>query len=136
MQLIWMTGLDWDDKLPEGIHAKALQWVQESLELERVRIPRCLIEEQNSNWSLHVFSDASELAYGAVVYLREEIENTVKTRIVVAKSKVAPVKVISIPRLELLGACMGVAMVKRIVKVLNYATRDVTFWTDSMDVLY
>jgi len=57
---------------------------------------------------LHTFVDASQHAYGAVVYMREEYEDqTVSVRLVAAKTRIAPLQSISILRLELLGAIVG-----------------------------
>ena len=70
------------------------------------RIPRKMIDQgkQIELIKLHVFSDVSFQAYGACIYLRTEYESKkVKTNLVTAKSRVAPLKEVSIPRLELLG---------------------------------
>ena len=70
------------------------------------RIPRKMIDQgkQIELIKLHVFSDVSFQAYGACIYLRTEYESKkVKTNLVTAKSRVAPWKEVSIPRLELLG---------------------------------
>jgi hypothetical protein len=136
LQEIWMCGADWDSELPLHIEEKVNKWLEEADQIEEIKLPRCLLQSGKSDWSLHVFSDASSEAFGAVVYVREEIEGTVNVRFVASKAKVAPLKTISIPRLELMGACLGVKLVKKVVEAMNFDIAAVTFWTDSMDVLY
>ena len=107
-QRLWIIGLDWDTSLPSTLK---LEWSQifESLPLlSKLRIPRLVVIPNYTRADLIGFSDASSLAYGTVIYLRtENLENReVKVSLVLAKSKVAPVKTISIPRLELCGAVL------------------------------
>ena len=136
IQEIWMSGVDWDEPLPSNISDKAKQWFDEASHISEVKIPRCLIQNDANNLSLHVFSDASSKAFGAVMYLRETYNQIVRIRFVASKTKVAPVKVVSIPRLELLGACIGVKLAKKISEVLGFGLHKVVFWSDSEDVLY
>ena len=63
--------------------------------------------------------DASQAAYGAVVYIRTEYEDqTVSVCLVAARTKVAPLQCVSIPRLELMGACLGSKLTQTISRVL------------------
>lgn len=85
-------------------------------EVEKIYIPCCKFLN-NSIYEyvqLHGFSDASEAGYSAVVYIRiVSFDNQIKTNLLIAKSKVAPLKNISIPRLELCGAHL-------LAKLLSY----------------
>ena len=85
---------------------------------------------------LHGFSDASDLAYAAVVYLRStDTEGVVHTSIVIAKTKVSPIKCVTIPRLELCGVLVVARLLHHCRKVLNVPLRDTYTWTDSTALL-
>ena len=85
---------------------------------------------------LRGFSDASEEAYAGVVYLRlENTEGRVHTTLVVSKTKVSPIKRLSIPRLELCGAHVLANLLYHVKKALNVPTSSVFAWTDSSIVL-
>ena len=89
---------------------------------------------------LHGFSDASEIAFATSVYLRVEYESgNISTRVISSKSKVAPIKHQSIPRLELLGAGLMVKLVETIHEVMQEELKgqdiEKYYWVDSMAVL-
>lgn len=87
--------------------------------------------------SLHVFADASEEAYGAVVYQKTEYQDgTLSVCLVASKSKVAPLQSMSIPRLELMGAVLGNKLAQTIASVLVIEKNSITFWIDSACVLH
>ena len=74
--------------------------------------------------SLHMFADASEDAYGAVVYQKSEYQDgSSSVCLVASKSKVAPLQSINIPRLELMGAVLGYRLAQTIVSVMNIEKR-------------
>lgn len=134
-QQLWLTNLDWDDTLPPNIAQKWLQ-IRDNLHLlEKVIIPRWLINHDNKI-QLHGFCDASEAAYSAVVYCRSENTiGTISITLVAAKTKVAPIKQISIPRLELCGAVLLTRLMKKISASLNHINIEYFAWTDSTIVL-
>ena len=55
--------------------------------------------------------------------------------LVAAKTKVAPIQSVSIPRLELMGACLGSKLTQSVAQVLSIPIQDVVFWSDSANVL-
>ena len=84
---------------------------------------------------LHCFCDASELAYAAVLYVRCDYGNDhIETRLVAAKTRVAPIKQQTIPRLELLGALILARLLRSVIVQLKEVSQ-VYCWTDSMTVL-
>lgn len=111
---------------------------QQLEQLTAIRIPCCLCLTTDTmiSSSLHMFVDASEKAYGAVVYLRSHYESGVTSiRLISAKSKVAPLKAISIPRLELMSAVVGLRLTVPLANLLEIDVSEVTYWCDSMNVL-
>ena len=101
--------------------------------LKHITIPRCYFSAAPSvSLQLHGFSDASGLAYAAVVYLRATYEdNSVTSRLVVAKTRVAPLNTVSIPRLELCGAEMLSELLANTRDTLSVSNSDVYAWCDS-----
>ncbi|GFW27392.1 integrase catalytic domain-containing protein [Trichonephila clavipes] len=81
------------------------------------------------------FADASSLAYAAAIYCRQKHNGKIKVQLLVSKTKVAPVKQVSIPRLELCGAHLLSKLFKSVLRTLKYYTFDVFAWTDSKIVL-
>jgi len=76
------------------------------------------------------------MAYGAVAYLRQLNNGLYETTIIAAKSRVAPSKAVSIPRLELMAACLAAQLAEKITKALELPMKRVTLWSDSFDVLF
>ena len=137
-QTLCCKELGWDQRL-EGEPLK--QWneiLREFTMLNEVQIPRCYFDGEGvpDVIEFHGFSDASQLAYAAVLYLRVVNTNgTVVTRLVASKTRVAPVKQQSIPRLELLGTLI---LTRLVTTVLKNCPRElkVTYWTDSTTALF
>jgi len=138
MQEMWVGGFEWDDLLPEGLRDKVEAWFGELAILESIQVPRCLRSaSETGKMTLHTFVDASQEAYGCVIYSRTAYaDKTTSVRIVIAKSRVAPLRQVSIPRLELLAAVLGMQVTESVSNVLEIPLRDAEFWTDSMDVLF
>ncbi|XP_054260682.1 uncharacterized protein LOC128985314 [Macrosteles quadrilineatus] len=105
IQYLWTTGLKWDDPIQDEIRTKWISFLEELPVIQNLRIPRYIFTSTHKLAELHGFSDASEKGYAAVVYLRViNLSNDVKINLIMAKSKVAPLKRVSLPRLELCGA--------------------------------
>ena len=86
---------------------------------------------------MHTFVDASENAFGAVVYTRYRYgDGSFSTYIVAAKTQVAPSKALSIPHIELVGAVLGMRLSTRISNVMNLNMNQLIYWSDSLDVLW
>lgn len=111
----------------------------ELLQLHQIIIPRWYGTEtlQNSRAQvLHVFSDASEVAYGAAAYLQAQTaEGEPITRLVMSKSRVAPIKRLTLPSLELMGALIAARMGNNLPQALNMQSSQIRMWTDSMILL-
>ena len=139
LQDMWTAGIDWDDELTEPLSIAARAWFAELYQLQQIQVPRCLWNEGTiaDTMTLHTFVDASENAYGAVVYARcQNGDGTISTNIVASKTRVSPNIATSIPRLELMGAIVGMRLTTRISDVLGVKMEKVTFWCDSVNVLW
>lgn len=130
-QELWTLGLDWDAPLPQDISEKWLRWVEALQHLETISIPRRYVCHAEGN-ELHIFTDASPQAYGAVAYLRNQRDGITTVTLVMAKSRVAPLKALSLPRLELLGVLLGARMCDYLKRALALTLTQLTLWTDSM----
>ena len=138
LQAMWMAGLTWDQKLPAQLAKGALAWFKELPDLSGVKIPRSLKKpEQVTDSQLHVFTDALQEAYGAVPYLRHECQSGNTTvRFVMSKAKVTPLQSVSVPRLELTAAIVGLRVAESVGQTTGLPKEKWTFWCDSLDVLH
>ena len=138
LQEIWLSGLSWDEPLDMDLLKKFKAWNNELNQISKIKVPRCLQEDQQpKDISLHFFSDASVDAYAAVVYQRTQYNNdNVSVRLVAAKTKVAPLQATSIPRLELMGALLSTNLSESIRNSLQIPKENIYFWSDSMNVLW
>ena len=103
LQRLWELKVDWDDPLPMEIREVWLRWRSELKCLSEQHIPRCYFPKEAHIVAvdLHGFSDASECAYAGVVYLRMiDSDGRIHISIVTSKTKVAPIKRLTIPRLD------------------------------------
>ena len=117
---------DWDEKLSPDMRERYDKWMLELRKVGGIRIPRCYFRENDHtpvSIEINGFSDASSYAYAAVVYLRVEVESSVKSVLVASKTRVAPLSGQTIPRLELLGAVILARLVKHVVDALSGTLR-------------
>ncbi|CAK1583774.1 unnamed protein product [Parnassius mnemosyne] len=137
IQKMWLEKLDWDEELPPHFLNYWLTYRDELSKLTEFRLPRWMkCENNNELVELHGFSDASSLAYSAVVYLRViDSDGQVHVNLVTGKSKVAPNSQLSIPRLELCGALLLTKLLIEVSEVLGISKNHLKAWTDSEIVL-
>ena len=129
----------WDKEISEEDSAAWHGWLKELVSLRAVSVPRCFKPPEFGavvNVQLHHFSDASKYGYSAASYLRIVDNNgAIHCSFVLGKSRVTPLKVVSIPRLELTAAVVAVKSNCLIRNELEYPIHDTTYWTDSTVVL-
>ncbi len=138
-QETWKRSLPWDKPVPEDIKDRWDTWIEDLPAINSLAIPRRLTPSQGKTvfQSLHGFCDASSVAYGAAIYLRTvSKDGTTSTTLVIAKARVLPVKPITIPRAELLGAHLLARMLSHTSSLLEIPPSQVYAWTDSEIVLY
>ncbi len=141
VQRLWDKKRDWDDpRLPEELLSSWKVWEKELDNLQSLSWPRCYCSEAldhpTSLRQIHVFCDASEQAYGSVAYLRtENPERGLEVAFITARSRVAPKKQQTIPRLELCAALTGAKLAKVLKTELTLPIHSITLWSDSTTVL-
>ena len=87
--------------------------------------------------SIHTFIDASQNAYAAAVYSRHVHANgDVTVCLIASKARLAPLKAVSIPRVELLGALIGVRLTLQVCSALKVSTYEMAYWVDIVNVGY
>lgn len=134
MQLLWQLGIAWDQKPSDEIVQRWKTYKSQLSCLSSLTIPRYTFSEMNASSELHGFCDASEVGYGAVVYLRVVSHSgEIKVSLLYGKSRVSPLKRVSIPRLEL---CAAVLLAEAVTFVQDtYRDRlqigSVFCWSDS-----
>ncbi|XP_075163025.1 uncharacterized protein LOC142235646 [Haematobia irritans] len=139
LQEIWKSGVEWDEPIKKEQNEKWIKWLQHLPELENVSIQRCYLkcisDYNNTEVELHTFVDASENGYAAVAYLRIVNGESVVCSLVGSKTRVAPLRVISIPRLELMAALIGTRFANTIISNHSIKINRKYFWSDSRTVL-
>ncbi|KAL9979135.1 hypothetical protein ACROYT_G016750 [Oculina patagonica] len=141
VQNLWKANLGWDEHLSEESLLKWRSWKSQLPSLSQLRIPRSYFlpddDPRECKLQLHVFSDASEVGYGTSSYLRvENTDGRVHCTFVMGKARNAPVKFVSIPRLELQAAVLATPMCKMLREELELNIDRTFLWTDSEIVLH
>ena len=137
MQLLWQQGLDWDQELPSAAREEWIRFFQEMGDLNHVTFERSLTpEDAITPPILSIFSDASNEAFGACAYVRWRTEsNEYVTRFIAAKSRVDPLKPLTIPGLELRAAVLATRLYQTIAEESRMQFEKVVFFSDSNIVL-
>lgn len=137
MQSLWLSGADWDDQLPKELTSEWTAYRAQLHLLEQLQIPRWIgTDSDTRSIQSHCFSDASIRAYAAAVYIRiVDRLGRISTNLVSSKTKVAPLKVISLPRLELNGALLAAKLSKNVQVSMKFNDDHNFAWTDSTIVL-
>ncbi|XP_052562964.1 uncharacterized protein LOC128092673 [Culex pipiens pallens] len=139
IQALWRAKTQWDQRIPDKMCVRWTQWTDQFKFLEQIRIPRCYFPRRSvkdiKTLQLHIFVDASEDAFSCVAYFRAEFEDGIEVALVGGKSKVAPLKALSIPRLELMAAVIGVRLMNTIIFGHSLRIDKTIFWCDSKTVL-
>lgn len=132
IQLLWKLNLNWDEIVPQDV---ARNW--ESIwnpikDLEQIRIPRWLNLKKGVSIQIHGFADASKQAYGAVVYLRAIDSNgAISCKLIASKSRIAPIKEVTIPRLELAAADLLSQLMEIVRDSMELKSAPYFLWSDS-----
>ncbi|GFY35699.1 uncharacterized protein TNCV_2619911 [Trichonephila clavipes] len=128
--------MGWSDELPFKEEKEWRRFIDSLEAVNNISIDRCIVIHRAESIELHAFSDASEKAYGSFIYLKSiSALGEVKVCLVTSKSRVSPLKQISIPRLELCGAVLAAKFMKKVKEALNPHITAVHFWSYSTIVI-
>ncbi|XP_026746147.1 uncharacterized protein LOC113507491 [Trichoplusia ni] len=135
IQNIWKQRLDWDEIVEQKEEEEWLKLRESFGNMNKIQINRWIYTNQDtSKITLHGYCDASNKGYCAVVYYRVET-HTIKTGIIASRTKLAPLKPISLPRLELSGAVLLSKLLKQVRDAMRLKESQTFAWTDSTIVL-
>lgn len=131
---LWETAVDWDSALPDHLEKT---WCDKLLDLQRLTFKRCVTTRREiGRLEMHVFCDASPEEHGACAYLRMEDGNySFNAELICAKSRVAPLKRLSLTMLELRAALIGVRLPSHVCQQVGLSAT-VLFRTDSTIALH
>ncbi|XP_075162909.1 uncharacterized protein LOC142235544 [Haematobia irritans] len=139
MQKVWRSKIGWDEPIPTPLLIKWAQWLQILPSIQNIKIERCYLKclknYDGVELQLHTFVDASKDAYAAVCYFRLKQNEHIVCSLISAKSRVAPMKITSVPRLELMAALIGARLSKFICDNHEIVISKKYFWSDSKTVL-
>ncbi|XP_065356348.1 uncharacterized protein LOC135950740 [Calliphora vicina] len=138
-QEVWRSKIDWDEEIPNELMNKWTQWVNILPKIQQIKIPRCYLQSlpnyDGVDVQLHTFVDASKDGYAAVCYFRLIKNKTIFCSLIGSKTRVAPMKITSVPRLELMAALIGARFAKFICDNHKITIKNKLFWSNSKTVL-
>ena len=131
--MTWEHEIGWDDDVGATITDQFKAWMIGLHHLTELRIPRFVANFAIEKIQLHLFCGASEKAYGAAIYARSLGASQTKSTLLCSKSRLAPRKTLSIPRLELCSMVLGAQMIQTVQTTVNQNgfTTEIYAWSDS-----
>ena len=126
-QNLWKVEIGWDDPVPEDVRESWLEFSSCLPNLERTNIPWWTVTYSE----MHGFCDASERAYAAALYVVTKTKEGISAMLLTAKAKVAPINVVSIPRLELCGALLLARLGSYVISIIESQPVQLHCWTES-----
>lgn len=136
LQSLWSSKLDWDEEVPDVIKKVWVKFTHNLNLLSTLQISRRVLIDNFDYIEMHCFCDASQLAFGACVYIRsKDVAGNVQTSLLCAKARVAPLKPTTIPRLELCSALLGAQLSSAVTQALRCRIDRHVYWSDSKVVL-
>ncbi|KAH9638987.1 hypothetical protein HF086_000913 [Spodoptera exigua] len=132
VQKLWIRKIDWDTPAPNDICQSWYSFIENMKHLYTLRIPRHTLCISPVQIEMHCFCDASQSAYTACIYLRSvDRQNNVIVRLQCARARLASIKPITIPRLELCACLLGAQLASTVCRALRCVIQRRVFWTDS-----
>lgn len=137
LQDLWRLKLTWDESVPYDLARIWHEFVSELNNLHLIKFPRLVVPPEATTFQLIGFCDGSTKAYGCCVYLRAVSTSSVTLHLLIAKSKVAPLKPLTVNRLELCGATLLSRVLAHLFTLLKDKINitDQIAFTDSSTVL-
>lgn len=135
MQQLWSLNIEWDESLPQELHSRWKQYRSSLNQLSELQIPRC-VKPQGRKLNIFGFSDASERAYGACIYgVTSSEDGDHQSYLICAKSRVAPLKTVTLAKLELCAALLLAKLYRTIGEAIGDKIDKAYLWTDSTIVI-
>lgn len=134
LQGLWRQGIAWDECLLPDIEDLWTEWVSELPVLSALRIPRCLLlaSQGHDSEAIHLIADASPHAYGVAAFVRQPVvDGSFTVRLLMSKTRIPPLKTVSLPRLELLACLLVARLWHYIRKMPEFSPCVAYFWTYS-----
>lgn len=137
LQDLWRLDVLWDDPVPDAIDERWQAWRSQIERTRLCQVPRCYSPfiKTTLDLQLHVFADASEEAFAAVAFWRVKVGDQVQLAFVAGKTRCAPVKEMTVPRLELQAALLATRLLNEVRESHELQITRVVMWTDSQTVL-
>jgi len=136
IQQLWKEQIGWDEILPVNFQREWYEFRDNLSHIEKCKISRCMMPQGYQTAHLVGFSDASEKAYAAVVYMvARGIHVEPFVTLISSKTRVAPAKPVSLPRLELCGALLLAQLMTSISQSLRVEIKSKLAYTDSTIVM-
>lgn len=137
IQEMWRDQIHWDESVTQNVQSRWSEFSQQFESINEISFDRKLFIEGYHSFQIHGFCDASNVGYGACLYVRSVNKNNESVcKILCAKSRVSPLKTVTIPRLELCGALLLARLYRETYAALNAVPAKVIFWCDSTIVLH
>lgn len=134
LQKLWLSKVSWDDKLSPELTKEWKEFEDSLHNLQSINISRWL-PNFDDEIEFHGFCDASTAAYAAVIYSRVSNYDNILINLVTGKTKVAPIKMLTVPRLELVAALLLTRLMLKVLSATSHLKVKVFLWSDSSIVL-
>ncbi|GFW18305.1 integrase catalytic domain-containing protein [Trichonephila clavipes] len=128
MQQLWLLKLDWNETLPPDVSTQWRNFIQTLKDIESIHVPRCFLVVPTKFVVLNGFADASSKAYGAVFYVQT---NEITNQLLCSKSRLAPIKSMTIPILELCSCLRLAKLIHKVKAALKMQINSVNLYSDS-----
>lgn len=132
IQKLWALNLDWNETLSDEITQQWIDFRNEFINHPKITVSRCMLSLSFAPFALHGFSDASNHGYDAIIY----VVTAEYTRFVCAKSRVAPLKPMTTPRLELCAAVLLANLMHKVCGSMRQSVNEIKLWSDSEITIY
>lgn len=138
LQDLCHKGVGWDDTIPDQYQVRWAKWRGELPLLEQFKVNRCVKPAEFGtvvSQQIHLFSDARSVGYGSVAYSRlHDDSDCVHCTFLMGKARLAPIKSVTMPRLELTAATVSIRVEELLRREVD-GNPEFVYQTDSATVL-